>query len=1392
MSFKPSSPPLKPNDSSGSQKSPANPSKESKAAKSSDRLPSQTQSEDSDSGDRQSDPGSTNLDPATISIENAMHIDRFRLARQKKRLDKAVFQQRLSDSVARRQRREAYQPKLDYPAELPISQYREEIVETIRSRQVIVVSGETGSGKSTQLPKFCLEAGLGRQAMIGHTQPRRLAARSIATRLGEELECRLGDQVGYQVRFGDQTGPDTMIKLMTDGILLAETGNDRFLDQYDAIIIDEAHERSLNIDFLLAYLRRLQSKRPDLKIIITSATIDAERFAEHFADEQGPAPILNVEGRGYPVELRYLPWEDATGDENRGYDLPTHVIAAIKNLSRSGNGDTLVFLPTERDIRLVSHRVAGHYKRMGLEGRVEVLPLYARLPQKDQQRIFHPTGGKQRLIFATNVAESSLTVPGIRYVIDSGTARISRYSPRSKLQRLPIEPVSRASADQRAGRCGRVGPGICVRLYSAEDYESRDEFTTPEIKRTNLASVVLKSKTLGLGSLEALPLLEVPRDESIREGIQTLIELNAIDDRHELTEIGKALGQMPVDPRIGRIILAADEFGVLGEVLPIAAALEIADPRVRPPEKQQAADEAHRQFQDTESDFLSLLRLWRFYEQARADYSRSKLTRELTKRFLSPTRMREWSDTYRQLREIATTKHSAAKKINSVRYSENEDRTLDKDVYANVHQALLSGFLSGVAMAGEKNVYIGPRNLKLYLWPGSGVFESKPKWIVAAELVETAKQYARTVARISPNWIESVGSHLLKSSYSDPHWSDKASGAFCYQRQSLFGLPIVVKRRVPLPPIDPSTAQELLISHGLVQNKLVTNARFVRQNRELRNAFEELAAKTRRRDLVVDEYVVTRFYQERLPDEVIDRGRLEKFAKNHPVPDWGNHPFDAAKLSNWLANPPQVDTEIASCYMQPGDLIEIEVDQISDEQFPNQLNVGGSELPLRYRYEPGAQDDGVSLKVHRAALSQISDDRLGWLVPGLLHQKIIAMIKSLPKRIRRNLVPAADVAKQICDELMPLYGEVPFMQAACDAMGRHAEMRISADDFQQEKLEDHLSFLVQVVDDDGETIVQGRGIDPLRDKLAIDFPEANAKADSSQTVGEQELSSGQAMKSFDLDHLDKQVIRERGGVKVAQFPALVDQGDHVIVELFPDQGSADAALQQGLTRLYAITEKKELRRQVRWLPELDQVKIQLSGLRIGNEIESLLMDLIARIAFVEKQPLVRSQEEFERRRVDRGERIAVAVQEMAKWLTSLAGAYLTLRGEVEDFPSKQFPAAHQDVRSQIDWLLYPQFLSVTPWQWLQHYPRYLSAISYRIDKLRSGAGKRDAEATETVDKLWTHWTQSLPEHLATSQQQASTEFRWMIEELRVSLYAQPLGTSVKVSPTRCEKLLSTK
>ncbi len=1281
--------------------------------------------------------------------------------------------------------------RLESPEDLPITAYREQIIDLLKTRQVIVVCGETGSGKSTQLPKFCLQAGLGRRGRIGHTQPRRLAARSIADRLSEELGVELGKQVGYQIRFGDQTTEDTLIKLMTDGILLAETQTDRRLNQYEAIIIDEAHERSLNIDFLLGYLRRLQGRRPDLKIIITSATIDAERFAEHFGDRDGPAPILNVEGRGYPVEMRYLPWEDVAAEGFRGYDLGTHVVAGLDEISRSGDGDVLVFLPTERDIREVSHHVAGHYKRLGLATRNDLLPLYARLPGAEQQRIFHPTGGKRRIIFATNVAESSLTVPGIRYVIDSGTARISRYSARTKVQRLPIEPISRASANQRAGRCGRTGPGICVRLFGQDDFDSRDAFTTPEIRRTSLASVVLRTETLRLGKLADFPLLDPPRDEAIREGIRTLQELGAMDDRHELTEIGWQLGRMPVDPRVGRILLAAAEFGVLPEVLPIAAAMEIQDPRDRPQGKQQAADEAHAEFVHPQSDFLSHLKLWRHYESMRGELSRNKLTRRLRQSFLSPNRMREWADVYRQLRELAAelSRKAGGGKIGPIRFEEDPDKLIEESRSTLVHQALLSGLLSGVATAGDKNEYTGASGLKLFLWPGSGVFDAKPKWIMAAELVETTRQYARTVARIQPGWIESVGPHLLKHSYSDPHWSGKSNGAFCYQRSSLYGLPVVAKRRVPLPPVDPTTARDLLIEKGLVEGELVTSAGFVRHNVRLCEAIASLAAKTRRRDLVVDPFQVQMFYARTLPAEVCDRGRLEKYDRQMPSPDWAATLKNAGDVSRWLQEEPPADEPAAlpTPYMRVSDLIESDSEVISQEAFPDELAVGATRLPLTYRFEPGSRRDGVAVRVHRAALSQISDERLGWLVPGLLETKIVAMIKSLPKRLRRNLVPAADVARRVVAELGPLHGEVPFLPALCQALTRHAETPIGEADFQAEKLDEHLEFLVEVVDDSGQELGTARSVEELRRRIGGEATDAGeTPTDESEADARWSRS---AMVTFDIDELPVEVVRRRGGVKIAQYPTLVDQGGHATTRLAADLPTAERTLAGGLTRLFAITEKKELRSQVRWLPALDQAKMHLGSVISPADLEHALIDLIARVAFVEKQPLVRRSSDFEARRRNRGERIGAATQEIAIWLESLSKAFFGVRKERES-PITSQATAMTDIEHQLQWLAPESFMRTVPWHWLKHYPRFFSGIAHRIDKLRSGSAGRDAENQREIQSLWNRWLSGLPEDARNPKSQADSEFRWMIEELRISLFAQPLGTSTKVSTKRCEKLLS--
>lgn len=1285
---------------------------------------------------------------------------------------------------------------LSIPADLPIANHAESIKTLLRQRSTIVVSGETGSGKSTQLPKLCLAAGLGRSGLIGHTQPRRLAARSIASRLAEELGSPLGERVGFKIRFADQTGAGTLVKLMTDGILLAETQSDRELAAYDAIIIDEAHERSLNIDFLLGYLRRLRERRPTLRTIITSATIDAERFAEHFSDDAGPAPIVVVEGRSYPVDIRYRPWESAGDDEEvapQNYDLARHVAAGIDEVMAAGPGDILVFLPTERDIRDVSHRTAGHFKRQGRSGSVELLPLYARLPQSEQTRIFNPSGQSRRIVFATNVAESSLTVPGIRYVVDSGTARISRYSPRSKVQRLPIEPVSQASARQRAGRCGRVAPGVCIRLYSEADFLSRDAYTTPEIRRTHLASVILQTKVLRLGPIDEFPFIDPPRPEAVTEGYRTLFEIGAIDQRRRLTPIGRQLGRMPVDPRVGRIILAGDEHGVLPEVLVIAAALEIQDPRERPPEKRQAADEAQATFQDASSDFLSYLRLWHFYQTQRENLSRNQLQKACRSRFLSPNRMREWSDVYRQLREMTRSMLGGRNAATGpprveVDAADGDAAIVDDNRYAAIHQSLLAGLLSGVAMAGDKNEYTGAGGLKLFLWPGSGVFASKPipKWIVAAELVETSRQYARCVARIQPQWLETVAAHLVRRSYSDPHWSRKQGGAFCYERVSLFGLPVVLRRRVALAPIDPATARALMIEQGLVERLMPTQARLVRHNRALRDAIEDLAAKTRRRDLVVDPYVIQRFYDDRLPPDVVDRVRLERWDRDQTPPEWARRLGDASQLVRWLDDPPPPsEIDDSTPYMRPEMLLPEPEATISPEAFPDVLDVGETRLPLRYRYEPGAEDDGVTVRVPRAALPQVSDHRLGWLVPGLFEEKLIALIKALPKRIRRNLVPAADTARAVAAELSSSAGEVPFMPAVCRALSDRAEMPITEEDFDPEKLPSFLRFHVQVVDDEGRSVATGRSVAEVRSQLNLPENGDGASAGVEAELRDEDLDRD-GLVAFDLQRLPEEVIRRRGGVQVAQYPALIDRGESVDVRVMADRGAAEMATRRGLMRLFAIAERKEIRSQIRWLPEVDRARLLMAHALPSSTFEANLGDLIARLAFVEGEPLVRTPEEFAARRGERGRRIAVATQDVATWLPELASAVHAVRGLLESAKGGSLGPALADVRHQVERLFADAFLQTTPWQWLQHYPRYFRAIEYRIDKLRSGNAARDVELTAEVAHAWQRYRE-LADSPSISEAAAVEELRWTIEELRVSLFAQPLGTAVKVSPQRIDK-----
>ncbi len=1115
--------------------------------------------------------------PLAQSLAECMQRDRHRLRSIAQRLDKqrpradadpqsiARWQAQVDDwedqvraSQALVAERAASIGTMSFDPELPITARRDEIAELLRTRQTIVVCGETGSGKSTQLPKICLEAGLGRRGIIGHTQPRRLAARAVAARVAEELGARIGDRVGFKIRFTDKTTPTTLVKLMTDGVLLAETQSDRFLDQYEAIIIDEAHERSLNIDFLLAYLKQLIVRRPDLKLIITSATIDPEKFAAHFADDLGPAPIVNVQGRTYPVEIRY---RDAAlvDDEPLDSSAPTDgtpltaLAHAVDEVCAAGQGDVLVFLPTERDIRLAAKYLRGWFTNQGRLSHVEILPLYARLSEAEQNRIFQGHANR-RIVLATNVAESSLTVPGIHYVVDTGTARISRYAPRQRVQRLPIEAISQASADQRAGRCGRLGPGVCIRLFSQEDYASRSRFTTPEIRRSDLAAVILQCATLRLGELLELPLLDPPTPEAVRDGQRTLVEIGAMDDRFRLTKIGEQLGRLPCDPRVGRMLLAAHEHNVLGDVLVIAAALESQDVRLRPPGQQPAADQAHLEFRDPHSDFLSLLRLWHFYERLRGSLSRSRLGKALEQKFLSLQRYREWADIVRQLKEML---HTAGFKVGAahvqlpelnIEQLKGDAATQDSDSsgkrarpneshaartkitakdrppgYADIHQSLLTGLLSGIGSLGDNRQYQGAGNSNFALWPGSGLFQRTPKWIMVAEVLETTRRFGRTAAEIDVAWVEKLAEPLLKHSYADAHWSRKSQAAMVYRRSTLYGLPIVERRAVALAPIDGQLARNLMITHALVQGESQCREKFLLHNQKVLAELQEMAERSRRRDLLVDPYRLEQFYAQRLPESVIDLPSLRKWLQQHA----------GSEVEKAL-------------YLQPEDVLGQAFDTPPAEHFPDQLQIGPTRLPLAYRFHPGDAADGVTITLPKVALRQVSEESLGWLVPGLLEDKLLHMIRALPKHLRRNFVPAPDVARKLCQELLKQPRDVPFSTAVCELMSRYAGERVTANDFNSEKLPEHLRFRIKVIDDAGQEIGTGRDLSELQMQLAAEATDVTLHTATAEVPAQW---NERRVTTLDVEKIPESIVVMRGGVKVAAFPAIVDDADAVILRL---------------------------------------------------------------------------------------------------------------------------------------------------------------------------------------------------------------------------------------------------
>ena len=1234
--------------------------------------------------------------------------------------------------------RKAAVPAITYP-ELPVSDRRDELAKAINDNQVVVVAGETGSGKTTQLPKICLELGRGIRGTIGHTQPRRLAARTVAQRIADELGTSLGNAVGYTVRFTDQASDRTLVKLMTDGILLAEIQRDRRLLRYDTLILDEAHERSLNIDFLLGYLRELLPRRPDLKVIVTSATIEPGRFAAHF----NGAPIVEVSGRTYPVEIRYRPLEvEAVADDDTDDpDDPDHeivrtemrdqteaIVDAIAELEKEPPGDVLVFLSGEREIRDTSEAL-----RSSFDEHTEVLPLYARLPTAEQQKVFAPHTGR-RVVLATNVAETSLTVPGIRYVVDPGTARISRYSRRTKVQRLPIEPISQASAAQRAGRSGRVAPGVCIRLYSGEDFASRPRFTDPEILRTNLAAVILQMAALQLGDIEQFPFLDPPDARSIRDGVLLLQELGAFDRAGAITELGRRLARLPVDPRIGRMILQADAEGCVREVLVLAAALSIPDPRERPADRDEAARQKHARFADERSDFITYLNLWRYLREQRKERSGNAFRRMCREEFLHYLRIREWQDLTGQLRSIA-------RDIGIRESDEDADPT-------SIHAALTAGLLSHIGLReGDSRDYTGPRNTKFVLAPGSVLTKRPPRWVVVAELVETSRLYGRIAARIEPEAVERIAGHLVHRSYSEPHWDPQRGAVMAYERVTLYGLPLVPRRRVNYAQIKPELARELFIRHALVEGDWQTRHHFFRDNARLREELEEIEERARRRDLIVGDDDIYAFYDARVPAEVVS----------------ARH-FDA-----WWRKQRRRTPDLLT--LTRDDLLRTE-DTAGDQ--PDTWQAGDLSLPVTYRFEPGAEDDGITVHVPVEVLARLGGDEFAWHVPALREELVTALIRSLPKDLRRNFVPAPDTARAVLATLEP--GTDPLLRSLQRALQRRTGVLVPIDAFDLDKLPSHLRVTFAVESADGSEVARGKDLEALQEQLAAPARQAVAEA-----VADGLERSGLRGWPDDLDELPRTVERVSGGHTVRGFPAFVDMKSTVDVRVFATTAEQDAVMGPGVRRLLRLTVASPVKTIERQLNP--RARLVLGGNPDGS-LAALLDDSADAAVAVQAPAPVWSRAEFEALR----QRVADALVATTLDIVGRVEKVLGAAHEVEvALPAKASAAqadAIADIRAQLDRLLPRGFVAATGATHLGDLTRYLTAVSRRIERLPQGvnADRERMTRVHAVQDAYDELRQALSPARAAAVD--VRDIARMIEELRVSLWAQQLGTARPVSEQR--------
>jgi ATP-dependent helicase HrpA len=1246
---------------------------------------------------------------------------------EKKSQTLAQLTEAAQQAFAKAQQRLQSRPVIDYPDELPVSQKRDDIASAIANNQVVIVAGETGSGKTTQLPKICLELGLGTRGLIGHTQPRRLAARSVANRIAEELNSPLGDVVGFKVRFADAMSDKSYIKLMTDGILLAELTSDRFLNQYDAIIIDEAHERSLNIDFILGYLKQVLKKRPDLKVIITSATIDVDRFSKHFNN----APVIEVSGRTFEVETRYRP---LVRDTDVDLDVSDGIFSAVDELMAAGPGDILIFMNGEREIRDTADLLNKQQYRD-----TEVLPLYARLSYGEQSKVFKSHIGR-RIVLATNVAETSLTVPGIRYVIDPGTARISRYSYRTKVQRLPIEPISQASANQRQGRCGRVGPGICIRLYDEMDFIQRPEFTDPEILRTNLASVILHMLSIGLGDIGGFPFIQPPDQKHIRDGFLLLEELQAVKKSGDdliLTALGKDLAKIPLDPRLARMVIEANKLGCLHEALVITTGLSIQDPRERPTDKKQAADECHRRYADKDSDFASWVKLWDHVKDQKNELSASQFRKQCRDEYLAYLRVREWQDLYTQVKQAV---HELKWRINASAPS-----------YEQLHRALLSGLLSHVGFKGENNEYLGARNRKFFVFPGSPLAKKGPKWIMAAELTETSRLFARCCAKIDPEWLESLASHLVKKQYLEPHFEAKAASVIALENQILYGLMIVNRRRVQYGPIDPIEAREIFIHSALAEGQLQTKEAFFVNNQKLLNDIEALEHKSRRRDILVDEQVLVDFYEPLIPPGI----------------------YNAPLFFAWWKTARQQTPDLLD-YSQSL-LMQRSADHISALDFPEIWHKGNLALTVSYHFEPASVDDGVSVHIPVALINQIDDSDFDWLVPALREEKLIALIKSLPKNLRRNFVPAPDYARACYQAMKPF--ELSMLDTMCKQLLRMSGVRISADDFELTQLAEHLKMNFKIEDDQGRLVAQGRDLEALKGQLQ------GVVAKAIRKVADKGIEQ-HAITTWSFGDLPVQYQQRKGNYEVKAYPALMDNKTDVSIKLFDDEHEAKRHHRVGLRRLLLINIPSPVKHLQQALPNKAKLAMYFNPF---GQVQILIEDIIN--AAVQqlldlKQLDIRNEQQFEQAKDWVRQELNPTAESIALNVEQILTIYQRIKKRLKGKISLDIAFAMSDIQTQLDSLVYKGFVDDCGWQRLTDVGRYLKAIENRLEKLPVDPA-RDRLHMHSIAKVQQALTaQSAKVPRSQPVPEALIEARWMIEEYRVSCFAQVLGTAYPISEKR--------